>query len=253
VIGLARPCGSASVKLGGSLVTVKDRPYTIRMRALEEAASKLAAYHKRSRGGLLVFNGGGSFGHYEVSRLAGELGVEPSRLPAPAAPRVQAAMLELSMEVLRALLSAGIPASLHSTHTLCKCMDCSYEPLLRDLREGLVPQAYGDAIPCGGRLVIVSGDKLAVEAGLEAGVDCVVFIIDKPGILDGEGRVVEEVDPHNPPPSLGGGAPDVTGGLRSKLEWAARAASEGLRVYVTGVEGLLKVLLEGRGGSRIVV
>ena len=250
---MARPCRSASVKLGGSLVTVKERPYTIRRRALEEAARVLAVYHRRGHEGLLVFNGGGSFGHHEVSRLSRELGVEPSRLPARVAPRIQAVMLKLSREVFEALLSAGIPVSLHTTHSLCRCLNCSYRPLIRDIEEGLVPQAYGDALPCTGLTAIVSGDKLVVEAGLEAGVECVIFVIDKPGILDGEGRVLEEVDPYNPPPTMGVEGADVTGGLRGKLEWAAKAAASGARVYVTGLEGLLKVLLEGSGGSRIVV
>lgn len=239
------------MKLGGSLVTVKDRPYTVRGEALAGASRILAAYWRSGGRRLIVVHGGGSFGHYEVDTLRGELGARD--LPAAAAPRIQGAMLRLAARVVEALRGAGLPASLHTTHTICECRECRYTPLLRDLGEGLVPVAYGDAVPCRGGLVIVSGDQLVVEAGLEAGVDCIVFTIDAPGVLDGEGRVIGELGPGDPVPRLGGAAHDVTGGLEAKVEWARRAAAGGARVYITGLGGLLKVLEGGRAGTRIVV
>jgi isopentenyl phosphate kinase len=245
---VAGPCRLAAVKLGGSLVTVKSKPYTLNPEALRAAALQLSAY--RRRGDLIVVHGGGSFGHAEVERLRSLHG---GRLPAAAAGRVQRAMLSLACSVADSLLDAGLPASVHPAHTLCGCSRCGYEPLLRDLREGLVPVTYGDAVACGGETVIVSGDRLVVEAALEAGADCVVFAIDKPGVIGPEGRVLGELHPGGRVASLSSGSPDVTGGLGYKLEWAFRAAGEGLRVVIVGGDLLLKALRGEPAGTRIVV
>ncbi|MEB3851165.1 MAG: hypothetical protein LRS49_01100 [Desulfurococcales archaeon] len=246
-----RPCGLAAVKLGGSLVTVKSRPYTIDWGSLRGAASQLAAH--RQRGGRLVLvHGGGSFGHAEVERLRAELG--SPELPASAAARVQHAMLRLATAVAEALIGAGLPASVHPAHTLCGCGPCSYKPLEADLGEGLTPTTYGDAIPCGGRTLIVSGDQLVVEAALSLGADCVLFAIDKPGVIGPRGEVLEEVSPASALGDAGGpAAADVTGGLRGKLEWAFRAAASGVEVRIVGGQLILKALRGEPVGTRVVV
>ncbi len=227
---------------------MKDRPYTIRWEALREA-SRILAWYASKGGGLVVVHGGGSFGHAEAERLQALHG---GSLPGSAAPRIQAAMLRLAVEVASALVDAGVGATLHTTHTLCGCGGCEYAPISRDYSSGLVPVLYGDALACGGSTLIVSGDRLVVEAAESLGVECVVYVIDKPGILDSNGKPLAVVRAGEEPPLLGGGAaPDVTGGLRAKLEWAYRAALRGFEVYITGLDGLLKVLSGGTAPTRI--
>ncbi|MEM2795196.1 MAG: hypothetical protein QXY49_05015, partial [Thermofilaceae archaeon] len=57
------------VKLGGSLITDKEKPFTLRKDALEEASIKLAEIAKSIK--LLIVHGGGSYGHYAVALSTG--------------------------------------------------------------------------------------------------------------------------------------------------------------------------------------
>lgn len=247
---MARSCGRAAVKLGGSLITVKDKPYTVNRQALAEASRQLAAFASTG-GSLVIVHGGGSFGHAEVERQA-RLHGKPLP-PATAAP-IQAAMLTLSTEVARALVEAGVPASVHPAHTICTCCACDYGPLQRSLVEGLVPVTYGDALACRGRVEIVSGDRLVVEAALALNADCVVFAMDKPGVLGPDGAPLGEVSPGTSLQAVDGPkGPDVTGGLEAKLDWAFRAAREGLEVRIVSAGLLLKALRGEPAGTRIVV
>ncbi len=237
-------CRSAVVKLGGSLITYKHRPYTIRWHILRDAVRQLARYHDLG-GKLVVVHGGGSFGHRAVAEIRA-LGYETS-------PRgthyVQYRMLELAWEVLSEFTAAGVPVVLHPTHTLCGCGGCNYSPVARDYGSGLVPLLYGDAVYCGG-LRIISGDKLASELAGELGVDCLVFAIDKPGILDERGRVVREVSVEKALALISEESLDETGGLAGKIREASRVAGS-VEIYIVGGYHVLEALTKGGVGTRL--
>ena len=133
------------MKLGGSLITVKDRPRVVDWAGLSRAATQLAGYLDAG-GSLAVVLGGGSFGHASVAEAGGR-----GSLDSRSAALVQLDMLRLAVAAVDVLNSHGVPASLHSTHTICECGGrCDYSPLARDLASGLVPVVYGDALACRG-------------------------------------------------------------------------------------------------------
>ena len=247
-------CEYYVVKLGGSLITEKSKPYTLRSQALDEAVGAVAEAYSRGRRIVLV-HGGGSFGHYEVDRIVREKGI----LYATDAARVQHAMLKLAKEVIGRLLAAGVPASLHPPHTLCSSWpgECFLQPIMRDLSLGLVPVTYGDAIPGhNDDVIIVSGDDLALSIATYLGREtCIIYVIDKAGIIGRDGRVLSEVSPRSELMKVESGGFDVTGGIEKKLSTAFEAARRGLRVVVTSVEGMRRIIVEGkplRGAGTLV-
>ncbi len=237
-------CERYVIKLGGSLITDKNRPYTIRKDVVAEAASTLSeAHHRDIR--LVVIHGGGSFGHYEVEAIEKEKGL----LFSSDAPRIQASMLRLAIEIVGSLLARGVPASLHPPHTLCARWpsNCWLQPIIRDVEIGLVPVTYGDALPGGDdNVVIVSGDDLALSiASLLGTGTCLVFAMDKGGVLGEDGRVLPIIRPGSRIARLEGENYDVTGGIERKLAAAFEAARRGITTVITSIEGMRRIIIEG--------
>jgi isopentenyl phosphate kinase len=240
-------CKSAVVKLGGSLITVKDRVCTVDWDSLTFAVEQLVDY-VRSGGRLVVVHGGGSFGHPAVKEVLAEHG----ELDIRGVPYVQEAMLSLAMKVYKVFRAYEVDVVLHTTHTLCDCQSCSYDPVLRDFSLGLVPIVYGDAVPCNGKFVVVSGDKLASEIASELRVDCLVYAVDVPGILV-KNEVVRKIRASDALKFLEESG-DVTGGMRGKVLEASRALGRVKKVIIVGGldDGIIKALRGEEVGTEIV-
>ncbi len=234
-------CRTAVVKLGGSAITVKSSPETVNWGVLHEVSRALGSY-VAGGGRLAVVHGGGSFGHYAVDRLLRERGTLGPKEVA----EVQREMLVLSMAVIWELLSSGVPASLHAAHSMCHSKDsCDLSPMVRDLRAGLTPVTYGDAILHTGRGEVISGDLLASRLSTEAPADCLIYVTDVKGVIGPDGTVLRSVRPGQPIGGLRGSGPDVTGGIMNKI---AEAASSGARVVrIVGWEDLEAAL----GGEEV--
>ncbi|MFP3231789.1 MAG: isopentenyl phosphate kinase [Acidilobus sp.] len=219
-------CRVAVVKLGGSAITDKSTPETVRWDVLESASSQLARF--ASGGGrLAVVHGGGSFGHYIVSDLLSRRG----RLGPAEVSAVQREMLLLAMAVLDGLTSKGVPASLHAAHSMCTGERvCDLTPMVRDLERGLVPLTYGDAVLTGSGGVVVSGDTIAALMASKVKADCLIYVSDVEGVIGVDGKTMRRVSPRDLIASLEGGGVDVTGGMRRKIAEAASAGVPNTRV-----------------------
>lgn len=242
-------CRVAAVKLGGGAITFKSAPESVDEDSLQAIAAAIASY-RLSGGTVALVHGGGSFGHYAVSRILSERG---SLLAADASP-VQLSMLRLSLRVLQALLSQGLRPTLHPPHSLCYTADpksCSFEPLKRDLAAGLVPVSYGDAIPEGKLTRIISGDDLLVEMASAIGADCVLFVIREEGVLDEEGKLMKTVSSLEGVKVIKKEGFDVTGGIAKKVESALRAAERARNVRIVGAGLLQRALMGEDVGTRV--
>jgi len=243
-------CESAIVKIGGSYVTIKKRPYTINWSGLHLIASQIKLYISGG-GKLALVHGGGSFGHQAVREALNHqcclenLGVYDIV-------RIQEAMIRLSMSIYNVLRAREVPVTLHTTHTFCSCRSCNYDGIIKDFNLGLVPMAFGDIIYCEdlGITRIISGDKLVSELSLKLPVDCVIFIIDKPGIIDPNGRLLQRTSIQEAY-KIVNYVPDYTGGLRSKLSEIERIPPY-IRVVITSGDKLYDALRGADVGTEIV-
>ncbi|MHB8587101.1 MAG: isopentenyl phosphate kinase [Thermoplasmatota archaeon] len=257
------------VKLGGSVITDKARYRTARPDHIRRLAAEVAAGIRNmekglggatanaSRGGgagpsLYIVHGAGSFGHVVAKEFHLSNGAS-SQEATRAAALVHRDVRALNEMVLEALYAAGLAPFSVPAYVIARLRDGELVHL--DLSTymvgpvGSVPVTFGDIVPDDRRGVgILSGDDILAEVGLalrHAGeaVD-VIFALEADGVLDGSGRVVEQLGPTEriePSPALTvAGATlaagvDVTGGIRKKVAAARRLAAAGARVrFVSG-------------------
>lgn len=144
------------LKLGGSLITDKTRPFTARADVLAALAGQIAQTLRENPGLKLVLgHGSGSFGHTVAKEFHTRDGIKAGLGTAAeywnGFARVWYQASALNRIVIEALITAGVPAltfspaaSVISRHGKVERWDLS--PLQSGLDAGLVPVVYGDVI-----------------------------------------------------------------------------------------------------------
>lgn len=251
----------ALVKLGGSVITFKDKPFTVNQTALDRLAEELSA---SSLDRLVIVHGGGSFGHPLALKYGLQEGHHrPRQVEGFVA--THRAMLKLNEAVLEALERKGfkpIPIPpLAATITLSGRLEkLFHEPFIKALDLGLTPVTFGDVIfDCVKGFSIISGDSLMAELSSRLKPVKVVFVVDVDGVytedpkLNPDAKLIEEMGPKellHLVERCRQKAVDATGGISLKLKEAYRIASIGFDVYV--VNGLIPGrLLKALKGERV--
>jgi isopentenyl phosphate kinase len=204
-------------KLGGSVITEKERPETLDGPALDRAADALAG----ATDDLVVVHGGGSFGHHR----AAEHGVSDATgtRDAGAALAVHGAMTTLNRFVLRALHDRDVPAlPVHPLSAAARDeagdLTLPLAAVERLVAESFVPVLHGDVVATAGEgVTVLSGDEVVARVARGLGADRVGLCSTVPGVLDGDGEVVPRVTSLDDAALGGSDATDVTGGMAGKV------------------------------------
>ncbi|PHQ38623.1 acetylglutamate kinase [Halorubrum persicum] len=245
------------LKLGGSLITEKDRPETIDDEALAAACDAVAgALADGAVERLVVVHGGGSFGHHHAS----EHGVSTTAGTddAGAVMDIHGAMTELNDAVLDRLHERDVPAVPVRPLSLSARpagpdgdLDLPLSSTATLLGEGFVPVLHGDAVATAGAgVTVVSGDELVVDLAAGLGARRVGVCSTVPGVLDGDGDVIASIGSFEAvADALGASdATDVSGGMAAKVrELLALDAP----AHVFGAAGLAGFLRGEDAGTRI--
>jgi isopentenyl phosphate kinase len=257
------------VKLGGSLITDKERPSTARREVIARLAGELAVARPALPHGLIVSHGSGSFGHAAAARYGLADGVrETAQLPGVAATQDQAHRLHRI--VIEELIGAGLSTfSLAPSSFLIadggRPVEVHLEPLVRALALGLVPVTFGDVVLdrsrgasiCSTETVLLALVPRLAAAGMP--VTEVLWMGATPGVLDQRGETVAAIDGANidsvVAAATGAAGTDVTGGMRHRVETAWSLAALGVEsLILDGLEpGPLTRALrdEPAGGTRV--
>lgn len=239
------------LKLGGSVITEKDRADTLDGRALDDACD---AIRDADVDDLVIVHGGGSFGHHHAS----EHGVSTTAgtADATAALDIHAAMGTLNSFVLSRLHERDVPAL--PVHPLSVGhRDAAGEFSLpvgqveTMLDEGFVPVLHGDVIAhAGSGVTVVSGDELMTSLARSLDADRVGFCSTVPGVLDGDDEVIPEITAYGDVADVLGGsdATDVTGGMAAKVRGLLDL---GAPAEIFGPGALDAFLAGERAGTRI--
>jgi len=206
------------LKLGGSLVTEKDKVEAVDEAALARAARAVAAHDD-----LVLVHGGGSFGHPAAERHG--VTVQEGTADAAAARDVHAAMCRLNDAVVDALAAAGAPALpvrplSAASRDAEGNLDLSVTAVEGMLDEGFLPVLHGDGVVHAGEGVsVLSGDELVVELVEELDAERAGLCSTVPGVLDVDGEVIPRIGAfEDVADALGGSdATDVTGGMAGKV------------------------------------
>ncbi len=215
------------VKLGGSLITDKTRPYTPRMATIERLATEVRqALDDRPHLQLVIGHGSGSFGHWAAQPYGTRQGVfTPEQWRGYA--EVAAAAARLNRIVCDAFLQAGVPVWSLQPSASARCRDgvlfaMETTPLRAALEHRLVPLLYGD-VALDDRLggtIISTEDIFAFLADLFHPVR-ILLLGEVPGVLSADGALIPHITPANLVTwrkVLGGSrGVDVTGGMMDKV------------------------------------
>jgi len=235
------------IKLGGSLITDKSRPHTVRSRVLNRLAKEIAAAVQTSPDiQLILGHGSGSFGHVPAKKFNTRSGVITAR-DWQGFIEVWREASELNHYVVSALLDAGLPAISFPPSSSVIVADgyiVSWDitPIVSALQAGLLPVIYGDVVfdtSRGGTILstedlffFLAKQLMPIKillAGREAGV-----WKDFPAST----KLLNEISPHNiteVAPYLDGSQnTDVTGGMASKVQLSLELIQQipGLKVYI---------------------
>jgi isopentenyl phosphate kinase len=206
------------LKLGGSVVTEKDREKTLDEANLARAAEAVAGHED-----LVLVHGGGSFGHphAEAHGVSATVGTHD----ASGARAIHDAMGRLNAAVLDALQERDVPAlAVRPLSTACRDgsgdLHLPTEQVATLLDEGFVPVLHGDVVAHAEKgVTIVSGDELVVALAEGLDADRIGLCSAVPGVLDESGEVVPRVEAFADVADVLGGsdATDVTGGMAGKV------------------------------------
>jgi len=220
------------VKFGGSVITDKSKPFSYRSDVVSALAEEIASSDERA----VIVHGGGSFGH-TVARQQG-LSSEQAAQYAGAVSKTRAAMYELNGLVCRTLLESKLyPYSFSPFDALSKAGKAAVSLWLRGLmKNGLTPVTFGDVSLTSSGLKVMSGDTMVLELTRILGPERCVFALDVDGVYEGGTRVIlPELSPSKIKRMQVPLGEDVTGGMKFKLDVAAKIASLGTKVsFVSG-------------------
>jgi len=205
------------LKLGGSVITDKERPETLDGPALDRAADAVAG----ASDDLVVVHGGGSFGHHHAA--AWGVSIDSGTDDAEGALAVHGAMTTLNRVVLARLHDRGVSAlPVHPLSVGARdadgVLDLPLAAVDRMLAESFVPVLHGDVVATAGEgVTVVSGDELVARLARHLDADRVGLCSTVPGVLDGENRVVDRVSSLDDAALGESASTDVTGGMAGKV------------------------------------
>ncbi|MFB6101387.1 MAG: isopentenyl phosphate kinase [Haloplanus sp.] len=243
------------LKLGGSLITDKERAETLDGDALAAAADAVAdAVDSETIADLVLVHGAGSFGHH----YAEEHGVSVSQgtHDAGATLEIHGAMTTLNRFVLSRLHDRGVPAlPVHPLSAGARDADAALDLSLSAVRtmlgEGFVPVCHGDVIAHEGQgTTIISGDEVVVRFATGLDADRVGLCSTVDGVYDADGAVIDRIDDFDTVADALGesDATDVTGGMVGKVRTLLDLDAP---AFVFGADDLSTFLSGGEPGTRI--
>lgn len=229
----------ALIKLGGSVVTFKERPLVANTVAIDDISRILAQLSVP----VIIVHGGGSFGHYWSMKY--DMHTKPAAYDAHGVSVVHESMYALNQIIVNSMISAGL-----SPYGMSPSMFTSgHSPIAAKIRQvyamaksKVMPVTFGDVVHVEGKKYsILSGDVLMTILARALRPMSVIFATNVDGIYS---------DMHSKEPireiraagkklidfSKASGA-DVTGGMQRKITEAFKIASCGMDVLI--VNGLV--------------
>lgn len=258
------------LKLGGSVITDKTRPFTARLEVIDRLAVEIKKALDEREGDLqlILGHGSGSFGHAVAAQFETHRGaVRPDSWLGFA--EVAAAAAELNHIVLTRLRRAGVPAMRFqpSASTRTRGEQLMYFetfPVKEALNHGLVPVIYGDvSVDASQGMSIVSTEKLFDNLARELSPARIILagrvdgVYNKDPLTSPDAELFDYIDSSNWDEVeilLGGShGVDVTGGMLSKVRdmYRLTLAMPPMQAMIISAEapGHVEAVLKGQNVS----
>jgi isopentenyl phosphate kinase len=244
------------LKLGGSVVTVKDQESTADHVNIRRLAEEIKAAWPTP---IVIVHGGGSFGH-PVAKKYGIAGGFTADRQILGFAKTHQAMIDLNAIIVKIFLDTGIPAMSVSPSSFIATNDgriskVDLEIVGRLVVRGVLPILFGDAVLDRKKgFAILSGDQLAVHLAVSLGASKLIFGVDVDGVytsnpkISPEARLIDRLESNKIDGFVKIGeslSTDVTGGMLGKVSEARAAVEQGIEVQfvnATKPDVMLKAL-----------
>lgn len=231
------------LKLGGSVITVKDEPMTADLENITRLSEEVKATWPQH---LVIVHGGGAFGHPMAKKYGIMEGYTSPRQVVGFA-RTHQAMVALNSIIVDSLLDVGLPAISVAPSSFIvtdegRIESVDFGVIGRLVVKGILPVLYGDAVMDRRKgFSILSGDQLAVSLATELRASRLIFGVDVDGVytsnpkLTPQARLIERLSLEEMEGYIEIGSAlttDVTGGMRGKVTEARAAVGAGVEVQL---------------------
>ncbi len=217
------------IKLGGSIITNKEKPLSPRKKTIENIAKNL----KKINESMIIVHGGGSYGHYWSVKY--DMHTKPRKYNVKGVSVVKNSMIELNKIILDSFLKNRLnPYCLPPTDFMTgnKPISKKVKEIERIARSGLIPVTFGDALWYGqNKTYILSGDKIMTYLSKILRPRLSIFVLNEDGLYSDlkTKKLIYELKGERP--TIPENTMDVTGGMTRKVEEASKIAKMGISVF----------------------
>jgi isopentenyl phosphate kinase len=214
------------VKLGGSVITDKSKPFTARISAIIRLGKYIKKKYINKTTDLIIGHGAGSFAHIPAAKYQIQKGIVNKDsiwgfcLTSDAA-------IEINRIVVGELLKLRLKVASFAPMSFIYEEKLITEHIKKALSIGIIPVIYGDVIMDEKKgFHINSGEKtldlLAKKLARYYKKVTVIYFTDTNGVYDDKGKTIEKITPKNffevKKFLMGSGNIDVTGGMIHKVQ-----------------------------------
>ena len=217
------------IKLGGSIITNKEKPLSVRGKTINNLAKSL----KKINEPMIIVHGGGSYGHYWSVKYS--MHTKERKYDLRGVAIVKNSMIELNKIILNSLLKNRLnPYCLPPTDFMSgnKPISKKVKEIEKIAKSGLIPVTYGDALWYGQKKTyILSGDKVMTHLAKILRPRLCIFVLNEDGLysdLKSKKLIYELRDKRH---LISENKMDVTGGMTRKVEEALKIAKIGMNVF----------------------
>lgn len=232
--------GLALIKLGGSVVTFKEKPLTANIDAIDGISRALAQLGVP----VIIVHGGGSFGHYWSVKY--DMHTKPANYDIHGVSIVHESMIALNQIIVSSMIRVGLnpygmpPSALTTGH---KPIVAKIKDIDAMAHSKVIPVTFGDIVYFGGtKYSILSGDALMTILARVLRPLRIIFATNVDGIYKDRAsrELVNEIQVEDKRRSIEffkTSDIDATGGMQRKVTEAFKIASHGMDVVM--INGLL--------------
>ncbi|KKQ01561.1 MAG: hypothetical protein US11_C0006G0003 [Candidatus Roizmanbacteria bacterium GW2011_GWA2_36_23] len=254
------------IKLGGSLITDKEKPYTAKIKIIKNLALQIkTAVDNQPNIRLIIGNGGGSFPHYPAVKYKMGQGIKNEEQKMGYC-LVQDAAAKLNRIIINELLKIHVkvvslnPSSMIIAHN-GKIKNFFIEPVVKFIDLGIIPVIYGDIVydeVLGSK--IFSTEQLLSEIALQLKkknrlVDRVIHNGLTKGVLDIEGNLIPEISNkniHNIESAFTSTKGfDITGGMWHKVKESLDLTQYGITTLIINGNAKKNLLMKAILGTAV--
>ena len=217
------------IKLGGSIITNKEKPLSPRRKTINNLAKSLRKIDES----MVIVHGGGSYGHYWSVKY--DMHTQPRKYDIKGVSIVKNSMIDLNKIILDSFVKNRLtPYCLPPTDFMSgnKPITKKVKEVQKIAKSGLIPVTFGDALWFGqNKTYILSGDKIMTHISKILKPRLSIFVLNEDGLYSDlkTKKLIRELKGESP--RISENKMDVTGGMTRKVEEASKIAKMGMNVF----------------------